>query len=114
MKARTYSLLVSGKCHDGAHHRDPSNKLPRSALSRFQSGHFVLTQFRLGPLSSVTPSVAHNALETRPVAVIEQQRAVREGLHLPHERYPRFVAQPTEIALAAILSRAWLNPSFIS
>ena len=45
MKART-ALLVSGKRHDGAHHRDPSNNLPRSALMRFQSG----IQLQLGPL----------------------------------------------------------------
>jgi hypothetical protein len=32
------------------HHRGLSNNLPRSALKRFQSGHFVLIQLRLGPL----------------------------------------------------------------
>jgi len=42
------------------------------------------------------------------------EQALRECLHLTHERHPGFAAQPTEIALAAILSRAWLNPSFIS
>jgi DNA-binding NarL/FixJ family response regulator len=27
-------------------------------------------------------------------------RAIREGLHLAHERHPRFDAQPMEVALA--------------
>ena len=30
---------------------NPSNSLPHSALTRFQSGHFVLIQLRLGPLT---------------------------------------------------------------
>ena len=61
---------------------------------------------RLDPVAAWPARVArrqalgHDALETKLVAMVEQQRAIGKGLHLTHERHPRFAAQPMQVTLA--------------
>ena len=56
--------------------------------------------FRLDPVAARPAhvarrqSLAHDALETKLVAMLEQQRAIREGLHLAQERHSRLAAEP--------------------
>jgi hypothetical protein len=70
-------IIAPGAC---GRHREPSNGLPRSALTRFQSGHFVLIQLRLGPLPWCEASrLLTTRSKPKRLQLIEQDWTVGKG-----------------------------------